>query len=324
MEFVSYDEKPLSSRYDPDTCQAEARCFPLHNATSGRVQACSYSWDEAMKGEGAQNHRRKVEEECGFVPTGLLYNDVWLYDVDCNGSDNHNCLDGQRGWHVLHPGAKLGGCRTTDDDKRICDAPSERWAHGSAMLDSSTLLVYGGFSHECEDYCEDMWLFDLSTHEWRQVKFGDSSGNDDNDDEISPGARWKFSMNGGAIDTATGDSMVVLFGGHRLWHGYASDNSEANDWESRELLPDGGYMNDLWTYAKRPSRANANSAAKEYRWEQRTGKESCKPSPGASWESRNDIVCTINWPTGRSFGYMEGTLHPTHILLAAHVVAGGE
>ena len=46
-----------------------------------------------------------------------------------------------------------------------------------------------------------------------------------------------------------GLSMMV-FGGHRLWHGFATDNSEANAWSSFEEYPEGGYLQDLWVYAK--------------------------------------------------------------------------
>ena len=43
----------------------------------------------------------------------------------------------------------------------ICNVPSERWMHGAAMYDDGTMLIYGGFSQRCEDYCDDLWSFDL-------------------------------------------------------------------------------------------------------------------------------------------------------------------
>ena len=58
-----------------------------------------------------------------------------------------------------------------------------------------------------------------------------------------PGKRWKFSV---AYD---GLSMMV-FGGHRLWHGFATDNSESNSWSSSQEYPKGGYLQDLWVYTK--------------------------------------------------------------------------
>ena len=47
-----------------------------------------------------------------------------------------------------------------------------------------------------------------------------------------------------------GRSMMV-FGGHRLWHGFATDNSEANSWSSYAEYPRGGYLEDLWVYTKK-------------------------------------------------------------------------
>lgn len=29
------------------------------------------------------------------------------------------------------------------------------------MFDDGTLYVYGGFSQRCEDYCDDIWFFDI-------------------------------------------------------------------------------------------------------------------------------------------------------------------
>ena len=311
LEFATHDGKPLSTRYDPASCQPEIVCHDDGvNATNKKEEVCTYSWQKDMDREGAKDHRRKIEEQCGFLPSALFFNDVFIYDLDCNNANeegggdkdeetpmaNHNCPDdGRRGWRRLHPGVKLGGCRTIREegtsDVRICDTPSERWGHGAAMLNGSTLLVYGGFSHECEDYCDDMWFFDLEQLEWRREEHSPQAAN--------PGPRWKFSMNGGVINATTGESMVVLFGGHRLWHGYASDNSELNDWQSQELLPEGGYLDDLWIYAKESSSSStANHSG--YKWKRLRGKETCKQSPGASWESRNDVKCTIHWPPGRS------------------------
>ena len=326
---VPRNGKPLSPNYDPTSCQPEVVCdnaTVTANDDTEEDEYCTYSWQKDMDREGAKDHRRRIEEQCGFVPSALFFNDVFVYDVDCIGEENadengtekvlptHNCPDdGRRGWRRLHPGVKLGGCRTVSlsndgagestrsSTRRICDAPSERWGHGAAMLNESTLLVYGGFSHECEDYCDDMWLFDLDRLEWRQQEEGRKPWrpqSDSGDDSIGPGPRWKFSMNGGAVNATSGESMVVLFGGHRLWHGYASDNSELNDWMSRELLPEGGYLDDLWIYSKEPS--PLLSTTSEYRWKRQVGKESCRASPGASWESRNDVKCTVHWPLGRS------------------------
>jgi len=42
----------------------------------------------------------------------------------------------------------------------------------------------------------------------------------------------------------------AIYGGHRLWHGYSPENSEANNWDTYETRPLGGYLDDLWIYTK--------------------------------------------------------------------------
>ena len=44
--------------------------------------------------------------------------------------------------------------------------------------------------------------------------------------------------------------MFALFGGHRLWHGYAPLNSQDNNWDELDKFQRGGYMDDLWLYTK--------------------------------------------------------------------------
>lgn len=49
---------------------------------------------------------------------------------------------------------------------------------------------------------------------------------------------------------------MIIFGGHRLWHGFATDNSESNSWSSYDEYPEGGYLKDLWVYTKRQLEAD--------------------------------------------------------------------
>jgi hypothetical protein len=48
----------------------------------------------------------------------------------------------------------------------VCTVPSERYNHASAMFDDGTLYVYGGFSERCQDYCDDLWMFDIYLKVW--------------------------------------------------------------------------------------------------------------------------------------------------------------
>jgi hypothetical protein len=90
-------------------------------------------------------------------------------------------------------------------------------------------------------------MFDLGMRTWREVYpagqlsvlpgFLNEFGNG------GPGKRWKFSM-------TNDDEFVAIFGGFRLWHGFAQENSEANDWSDFSSLPPGGYLDDFWLYTK--------------------------------------------------------------------------
>lgn len=91
---------------------------------------------------------------------------------------------------MLHKGAEEGACEIILG-REICTVPTERWLHGAAMFNDSTMLIYGGFSQRCEDYCDDMWSFDLNDDEnpWMEIyPIGFFS------DGASPGRRWKFSV----------------------------------------------------------------------------------------------------------------------------------
>ena len=113
----------------------------------------------------------------------------------CLGSDLP-CED--QAWTELDYGARRGGCRYVLG-REVCTHPSERWRHGASMFDDSTMLVYGGFSQRCEDYCDDLWAFDVRDNTWMEIyevgkfSFGDA-----------PGKRWRFSL------VSDGQSILVL------------------------------------------------------------------------------------------------------------------
>jgi hypothetical protein len=72
------------------------------------------------------------------------------------------------------------------------------------------MIIYGGFSPLCEDYCNDMWLFDFKDNEWTEMmEIGNKA--------YGPGKRFKFSS------VILGRSMYI-FGGFRLWHGFGHQN----------------------------------------------------------------------------------------------------
>lgn len=50
-----------------------------------------------------------------------------------------------------------------------CKVPSERWRQGAALFDDNTMIVYGGYSQRCGDYCDDVWSFDLRDNTWMEI-----------------------------------------------------------------------------------------------------------------------------------------------------------
>ena len=99
------------------------------------------------------------------------------------------------------------------------------------MLDEHTMLMYGGYSHECGDFCDDLWSFDLRTNQWMEMiqtsgRGGstkttmDSIAGTGTDSPLSissgPGKRWRLTMLE-ILHPASGESAVIIFGGHRMW-----------------------------------------------------------------------------------------------------------
>ena len=131
--------------------------------------------------------------------------------------------------------------------REICSAPSERWQHGAAMFNDSTMLIYGGFSPHCEDYCDDLWSYDFRT----ATELGGSGGAggwmeliEINDVRYTrgetPGRRWKFSL------ISDGQTMY-LFGGFRQW---TDDTVDVGSDGEESASTTSGYLDDLWSYKK--------------------------------------------------------------------------
>ena len=299
LKFDTYDEKPVKAGYDPLSCQPKMECVTLENATSGNEETCSYSWDHVLTNDMTSAQREWKEELCGFTTSGVYYNDLWVYDLDCSRFGDLACEDD--GWRILHPGARFGGCQN-EDGSSFCDTPFARWGHGAVMTDNSTMLVYGGYSQECEDYCNDMWTFDFHSLKWQKIEI-------DSETDPSPGRRWKFSMvsfspstNDRNIDedtTTNNNNSAILFGGHRLWHGFAEKNSEDNLWQNNDEFERGGYLNDLWILNRRVA-GEGDTTTNEWIWSKQEPKETCIPTPGLTWEERNNVRCDIYWPKERS------------------------
>jgi hypothetical protein len=116
------------------------------------------------------------------------------------------------------------------------------------MFPDGTMYIYGGYSQRCADFCDDVWMFDIYVKSWRQVYAPGELSKlkpfmSEKDSWGGPGNRWRHTM-------VQHNDKMFIFGGHRIWHGFAPENSEENDWDKHVTFPKGGYLDDFWVYTK--------------------------------------------------------------------------
>lgn len=239
------------------------------------------------------------EEECYTIQIGTYFNDVWAYPLNCSqsGSDG-GCASGDgSGWRLVHPNADMGGCELRNGTS-VCTHPNERFHHTAAAFDDGTLIVYGGFSRMCEDFCSDVWTIDLAACAAGASSNADSGGGrcrwsqQTDFQRTGPGRRWRAA-------SAHNGTRLYMFGGQRIWHGFSLANSLANRWNDTTRFDFGGYLDDLWQFDHRGGGVGT--------WTQLLPRESCYTTVrtgGAqslgNWAERNDVICTIHWPAGRA------------------------
>ena len=326
IDFVSYDESPIKSEMCTMVDGVQKCSNPINvglyfNDVWAYELECNREGSTAPTNDWAGTSSTKFgttstyseddefgDGPCRFSGDSTQGGDDPLSDNSwsCFGSDLP-CRD--ETWQELNYGARRGGCRYVLG-REVCTHPSERWRHGASMFDDSTMLIYGGFSQRCEDYCDDLWSFDVRDKSWMEIyevgKFGQGE---------APGKRWRFSLVSDGARYACPEALeeqnedqiecgrFYIFGGCRLWHGFARDNSEDNRWSSNEELPDGGYMDDLWVYNKRLLKADEpmpTSSAGLGIWKNYTGRATCVDEPGETWELRDAQNCEVAWPTARA------------------------
>ena len=196
------------------------------------------------------------------VNIGLYYNDIWAYPLDCLERSGDTACE-EENWIQLHKGAPLGGCEMVEGVE-ICPFPTERYEHTAQIVmkdGKETLVIYGGFSTFCEDYCNDMWQYNFDVEFNRDLPWNPKTNNGpwqkiESYDEIAdhPGKRWR-------LGSASFDTSLYVFGGYRLWHGFRQNNTIHNKWENKviECEPEnwdvctaehyGGYLDDLWRFS---------------------------------------------------------------------------
>lgn len=327
LEFASYEQfsVPKGSRekislVSPDPFLEE--CLALIDSDPLAAQNKSECQFDGTKTE--------THDPDNYVPVSVYFNDIWWYDLDCPRFGDAGCE--YETWHNVDPGATLGGC-TLYDGVADCTHPTERYSHGAQIIQEQFLVVYGGFSHFCEDYCDDAWLYVLPREGEPLTSQGDGLGPGQRWVQLeilsSPGKRWK------ASSTLVDSNIIFMFGGHRLWHGFSSENDRTTAFQETDEMEKGGYLNDLWklnltscvlaneSLATTPLQDRINSyAGCKVEWEEILAKQNCTSvsrraevgdlKPGYEWEERHDILCREIWPVprmGHSLANFEGNLY---------------
>ena len=205
------------------------------NIEFGQIEFTTYDGKEITNCTGQDN------ELCDRYPRieiGEYKNDVWKYDLDrkinCmrNTTASNMTLCDEDGidsyWVQLDQGLKYGGCIMAFGVE-LCTHPSERYNHASAMFHDRFMIVYGGYGPFCNDYCDDVWMFDTNTYFWSKIDYG-------SDDSNRPGKRWKASY-------TFYEQTLYMYGGHRKWQG---DEEEEVEQDTATYVDESGYLDDLW------------------------------------------------------------------------------
>lgn len=327
LVFSTYDDKPVNA------CNDIAGTYYTEAERAG----CDY-------------------DEASLIVAGVFYNDVWAYKMCTRSQEPYStpgfgpldtfsapsdpkryfdspCVDG--GWLLWDAGASEGGC-VIQLGILVCTRPSERYLHTSALFDDGTMYIYGGFSQRCEDYCDDLWMFDVYRGGWKELYSSSLQNNlsklyydtiagatysysqaevpvdNSTQGNAGPGKRWRHTMVKGKryeITDSDGSTLhrqrVALFGGHRLWHGFGGENNYENNWENFDTFPYGGYLHDLWIFTKHldfetPTGAGAGFRESDGLWQYIFPQEECYSTPGIAWNERFDTTCITIWPPARA------------------------
>lgn len=190
---------------------------------------------------------------------GDLLNDMWLYDWETGSWVSYipnellcdqcstcqvtgsSCYD----WTGLRPYSDPILAQGKNREER--PIPSGRVHHAMALVlnrinqQQDTIVMFGGESIDCTDYCDDVWHYNIPNNLWTKKTF---SAN-----EIHPVRRWKHSM------TSYFDA-VFMFGGHSQRVFTTSDNfrnksaDEQFYYDYNTTFDDGRplFLDDLWVY----------------------------------------------------------------------------
>ena len=191
-----------------------------------------------------QGHMYIKADDGSFIPCGNDTDVDWLSLSQTSRSfgakcEYHTtCFD----WTGLRPYAQpnleVGVGRASRE------LPSGRWEHQMALVlnresgQRDQLVMFGGFSVDCVDYCDDLWHYHIPRSMWTKIT---------NFTKPIPTRRWKHAM----VDYL---DAVFLFGGHgqRLVSPLNQNEKVANEiydpvgatYDPNDPL----YFDDLWSY----------------------------------------------------------------------------
>eukprot|EP00939_MAST-03C_sp_MAST-3C-sp1_P000025 g25.t1 len=187
----------------------------------GELQFKSYDNFELTNCTGVSN---EICDKYPNVEVGEYNNDVWKfhlkekYECENTNASASNCVEeGKAFWKQIDPGAQFGGCILAFGTE-LCTHPAERYNHAAAIYHERYMMIYGGYSPWCTDYCDDVWLFDTVTYMWSKIGEDASS---EGAGGGGPGKRWKSA-------NVYENNEFFMFGGHRM-----------EDEESK-------FLNDFW------------------------------------------------------------------------------
>lgn len=123
------------------------------------------------------------------------------------------------------------------------DLPSGRWEHQTSLVlnrltgERDTIVLFGGYSVDCIDYCDDLWHYNVPRSKWVKIS---------NFTKPIPARRWKHAM----VDY---QDVIFMFGGHgqRLQPpapGQPRISHEIYDSQNKYEPTDPLYYDDLWAY----------------------------------------------------------------------------
>lgn len=259
----------------------DPRTFSTQRSETGTVEFSKYNDKHVTAcldaaGDAVDDATSPEYAACYSIDVLTYRNDLWAYSLNCSRLGDQPCVPGSvagpsgspvnwthGGWRLVLGGAPLGGC-INYNETQSCTHPAERVDHAAAVLTETPpvrneqtglwslppaqIVVYGGYAQACGDYCSDMWAFPITACNydaakcfWREVGVLGRRG---------PGKRRKPAF-------GSDKTRLVVFGGYRLWHGFAPENSEKNEWDvvapgdsnaASTAQQYGGFLDDMWVF----------------------------------------------------------------------------